>query len=431
MFKILTISLLSVLLQFGNQKNEKLPPLNLLLWDQASIFQIPIQPDPMIQKLTNQYLQALKNKGFSPDQQGIIIESDWVKFVEKNAKIPVSAASLTKIVTTIASLKTWGFNHHFDTLIYTNGNIENGILNGDLIIQGGGNPLYVWEEAIALGNKLNQIGIWQIKGNLLIFDNFKMNFQKNPQRSGEFLKEAFNKNLWKKEITKIFEVFPPKTPRPLVKINGNIKVINSLPINSRLILTQESLNLKEILRQMNLYSNNFIAQMLAEQIGKPQQMRDIVTSFAQIDPQEITLVNGSGLSGENKISPSAVCQMLLKLDHFLAKNNVTIEELFPISGKDRDGTAENRKFPQGISFKTGTLPSINVSALGGIIPTTNYGHVCFAILNNGINYLDARKQQDQFLNKIGQHWPIIPPSNQIKSQNQEQLGDITRVIINL
>ncbi len=429
MLKLLSISLIGVFLQFWVTKPQTLEPLELLLWENAPIFKLPNEPDPKIQHLTNEYLQTLKNKGFSTDQQGIWLQSDWIDFADHKGKNPISAASLTKIVTTIASLKKWGLNHHFETLIYHNGIIENNVLKGDLIIQGGGNPFYVWEEAIAVGNMLNKLGISEIKGNLLIFDNFTMNFQKNPQKSGEFFRQGINKNLWTKEITKLYEVLPPKTPRPYVKITGNIKVIKTLPINSQLLLTHQSLSLREIIRQMNIHSSNYIAQRLADQIGTPAQITQIAVEFAKINPTEIKLINGSGLGGENKISPEAVCDMMLELDHHLESNNLEIEDLFPVSGKDKTGTIENRKIPSGISFKTGTLPSIAVSSLAGIIPTKNYGHVCFAILNNGISIFDARKQQDEMLNKLAHHWQIIPYSAKDHPQNPEKLGDPNRIII--
>lgn len=429
MLKLLSISLIGVFLQFWVTKPQTLEPLELLLWENSPIFNLPNQPDPEIPHFTKEYLQTLKNKGFSPDKQGIWFQSDWIDFVDAQGEIPIPAASLTKIVTTIASIKKWGLNHRFETLIYHTGIIENGVLKGDLIIQGGGNPFYVWEEAIAGGNMLNKLGISEIKGNLLILGNFTMNFQKNPQKSGEFFRLGINKNLWTKEITKLYEVLPPKTSRPYVKMTGNIKVIQELPINSQLLFTHQSLSLREIIRQMNIHSNNYIAQRLAEQIGTPTQITQIAVEFAKINPAEIKLINGSGLGEENKISPHAVCKMMLELDHHLESNNLGIEELFPVSGKDKVGTIEHRKIPSGIAFKTGTLPSIAVSSLAGIIPTKNYGNVCFAILNNGISILEARQQQDLFLNKLATHWQIIPYSAKDHPQNQEKLGEPNRIII--
>ena len=130
MLKLLSISLIGVFLQFWVTKPQTLEPLELLLWENAPIFKLPNEPDPKIQHLTNEYLQTLKNKGFSTDQQGIWLQSDWIDFADHKGKNPISAASLTKIVTTLASLKKWGLNHHFETLIYHNGIIENNVLKG-------------------------------------------------------------------------------------------------------------------------------------------------------------------------------------------------------------------------------------------------------------------------------------------------------------
>ena len=427
--KLINISLIGIGIQFLAGKSATLEPLELLLWENAAIFDIPNEEDPKIEEFTQEYLQSLKNRGASQNRQGISLHSDWVDFSDHNGNIPLSAASLTKIVTSLASLKTWDVNHRFNTYVYHDGVIENDILNGDLIIKGNGNPLYVWEEAIALGNVLNELGISEVTGDLLILDKFYMNFKTDPKTSAQFLRRGINNKLWNREIIKIYELLPANTPRPYVKISGNIEVIEALPEHSKLLLNHQSLNLVEILRQMNIYSNNYIAQMLADQIGKPEKIRQLALQIADIPIEEINIINGSGLGGENKISSHVACEMMLAGDRYLENFNLGIEDIFPVGEKDIVGTAEYRNIPSGISFKTGTLPSIKVSALAGIIPTTNYGNICFALINKDLHYLDARQQQDVFLNKLSEHWEIIPFSGKDNSKTQEKLGDPNRIIL--
>jgi D-alanyl-D-alanine carboxypeptidase/D-alanyl-D-alanine-endopeptidase (penicillin-binding protein 4) len=52
----------------------------------------------------------------------------------------VIPASVLKIVTTSAALEILGENYRFETAILHDGNIENGVLNGNLYIRGGGDP---------------------------------------------------------------------------------------------------------------------------------------------------------------------------------------------------------------------------------------------------------------------------------------------------
>jgi D-alanyl-D-alanine carboxypeptidase/D-alanyl-D-alanine-endopeptidase (penicillin-binding protein 4) len=54
-------------------------------------------------------------------------------------------------------------------------------------------------------------------------------------------------------------------------------------------------------------------------------------------------------------------------------SNINIGDLFPIAGVDKKGTVESRNIPYGIPLKTGTLSV--VSALAGVIPTTERNHV--------------------------------------------------------
>ena len=72
------------------------------------------------------------------------------------------------------------------------GTIENGVLMGDLIVEGGDDALFVWEEAIALGNTLEQMGISRVTGDLIVTNGFSMNFESNSQQSGQWLKESLN-----------------------------------------------------------------------------------------------------------------------------------------------------------------------------------------------------------------------------------------------
>ncbi|XGB40382.1 MAG: D-alanyl-D-alanine carboxypeptidase [Cyanobacteria bacterium LVE1205-1] len=92
--------------------------------------------------------------------------------MEHQGTKPLPVASLTKVATTLAALETWGPNHQFVTTVRSNGTIRNGVLTGDLIIQGGGDSLFTWEDGIALGNGLQQLGIQTVKGKLVITEQF-------------------------------------------------------------------------------------------------------------------------------------------------------------------------------------------------------------------------------------------------------------------
>ena len=340
----------------------------------------------------------------------------------RSQAVPASAASLTKVATTLAALDKWGTDHRFETRLYTVGTVENGVLRGDLVVEGDGDPLFVWEEAISLGNAINKLGIKQITGNLIVVGNFYANFQTDPLVSGELLKQGIDADKWKPGVERQYQSLPPGTARPQVTIAGSVIVENALPPDSRLLLRHQSLTLAELLKQMNIYSNNAMAEMLAQGVGGAAVVADVAAKAADISPTEIQFVNGSGLSVNNRLSPRAVANLFITLDRKLASSTVKVNDLFPVAGRDTKGTLHWRSLPAGVAVKTGTLAQ--VSALAGIIPTQERGPVWFTIINHGGNIEKLRAEQDKLLQRLAQHWQIIPDA--IATQTILSLGDPSR-----
>ncbi len=397
----------------------------LVSWQSASIFALPTNPDPTVEAIVADYLQRLTALGFPRQQQGVWIQSEWAYLGQNRENIPVSAASLTKIATSLAALAKLGADHRFETRIYTTGRLKDGVLQGDLLIEGGSDPLFVWEEAIAIGNQLNTLGIRQITGNLIINGNFAMNFKSDPQIAGEFLKQALNASLWSPVVEKQYQALPPGTPRPQVEIQGKVYLQSTIPQNAQLLLRHQSLTLAQLLKQMNLYSNNEMAEMLAETVGGASVVAQLAAQAAKVPAAEIQLENGSGLSINNRISPRAVCSMLMALEEKLKTSPLQVTDLFPVGGRDREGTMHWRTIPSGVAIKTGTLAQ--VSALAGVIPTKERGVVWFAVINHGGNIEQLRTEQDRLLQRLSQHWQIIPVAAKMPSPRETvYLGDPSR-----
>ena len=390
-------------------------PIQPVAWHEASIFQVNTDRDPEVEKIVEQYLQNIAKRGFITNQQGIWIQSEWITLANNRGKIPAPAASLTKVATTIASLKTWDLSHRFLTKFYVTGEINNGVLQGDLIIAGGGDPLFVWEEAISVGHHLEQMGLREIKGNLIITGNWQMNYKTDAIKSAKLFQQALNSQKWSVMIEKQYQTIETKIPRPQIIIKGKINKVEKTPESARLLFTHQSLTLQKILRLMNVYSNNHIAESLANQIGGGKKVAQIASQIAQVPEEEVLLINGSGLGVDNRISPRAASAMFMALDQLLAETTINLGDLFPVAGVDQTGTIEDRNIPIGIAGKTGTLAV--VSALSGIIPTVEREKVYFAIINYGNGISQMRKNQDILLSNLQQHWQLQPltPNNSIKS----------------
>jgi D-alanyl-D-alanine carboxypeptidase/D-alanyl-D-alanine-endopeptidase (penicillin-binding protein 4) len=406
---MIKLSLLTLVFNFGNF--HPITPLSVVRWDEAAIFNLPTQPDPKVQTIVDNYLQDLGSQSLPRKKQGIWIQSDWAIFGDNQGKIPVSAASITKIATTLASVHTWDLEHQFLTKIYTSGKLINGVLDGDLIIEGDGDPLFVWEEAIALGNKLNELGIKEVKGNLIIVGDFTVNFAEDSLVSAQLFKQALNSTQWSNIIEEQYQNIVPLPPRPVLDIQGNITLKNSLPPHIKLLITHQSLTLEEILKLMNIYSNNKIAEKLALKIGGGQKVSEIASKLAQVPREEIQLINGSGLGVDNRISPRAACRMLIALGQLLEEKKMNLGDLFPVSEIDQKGTIEDRNIPLGVAVKTGTLAT--VSALAGVFYTKERQEVWFAIINHGSDIEFLRSQQDILLQNLAKHWSLtsLTPKN--------------------
>ena len=176
-----------------------------------------------------------------------------------------------------------------------------------------------------------------------------------------------------------------------------------------LLLDSKSKPLSVILRDMNKYSNNFIAEQLVKTMGAEIESVPGTTSkgirviqnyleHLGIPPRSYTLVNGSGLTRKNKISPATLIAVLANIytDH-----KISPEAMASFSVAGVDGTARERyraKEVHGIArTKTGTLSG--VSTLAGIIPSTSGETLGYAILmnGNGIGWGQSHKLQERML----------------------------------
>jgi serine-type D-Ala-D-Ala carboxypeptidase/endopeptidase (penicillin-binding protein 4) len=352
------------------------------------------------------YLNSLKRQGLENNQQGLWLQTGSQFLAMNQGSQPLPAASLTKVATSWAALQTWGVDHRFETVILTTGPINAGVLEGDLVIVGGGDPALVAEEAIALGNQLNQLGIRQVTGGLAIAGRFWVDFQADVKQSGETFKQLINAKVWSGEMEAIFQKLPPGTPRPQVAISGPIAVLprSAIPIDLPRVLQHESLPLIQLLKLMNTYSSNFLAQSLASNLGGVGPVMAAATG-AGVATEEIQLQNGSGLGTANQLSARAVCVLFAAIQHYLHLRHLSLADVFPVAGQDL-GTLETRTMPKAAVVKTGTLNT--VSALAGILPTRDRGLVWFAILNRGPNITGLRDQQDRFLQTLTQHWGKAP-----------------------
>jgi serine-type D-Ala-D-Ala carboxypeptidase/endopeptidase (penicillin-binding protein 4) len=415
-------------------------PAQAVTWQGLSWINAPKPVEPGVEKTIAQYLQTLKAQGLDPQQQAVWLRTDSNLLIDRNGTIPVPAASLTKTATSLAAITTWGLDKRFETIVSANGKINQGTLTGDLVVRGGGDPLFVWEDAIALAQRLNQMGINRVSGNLIVVDKFHMNYKTEPHKAGELLKQALTginlpPALLATEFKDVNIVKLPTAPTattttlPQVNIAGKVLVTSAPPTVITPLIRHRSLPLIDIVRQMNIYSNNEIAQILADSVGGAQQVMKIVSTTANFPPAEIQLINGSGLGVQNRLSPRAVSQIFRTLHQTLQPANLNLADIFPVAGAEYIGTLKERHLPVGTTIKTGTLNE--VSALAGVLPTRDRGLVWFVILNKGSQIAKLRQQQDNLLQSLLKEWGQVTPTPLVVTKHDRDpayFGDPSRSI---
>lgn len=403
---------LAVLLGFSTKPLQPVPlqPQTLVArWDAPWVERLT--PDPVMEGLVAEYLKTLDKGGWRLPAQGLWLQAGSFPVIEHQGQVPLPAASLTKIATTLAALETWGVEHQFETRIGISGTLQDGVVQGDLVVLGGGDPLFVWEEAIAVANDLQRYGIQRVTGNLVVLGDFAMNFQTDPMKAGSQLRRAFDQDLWPRETHTQFATLPAGTPAPTLRIDGGVRLAPKGEVTW--LMSRRSLPMVALLKAMNTYSNNTMAEMIAAGSGGAAAVMAKAQAAANLPSGELQLTNGSGLGEENQMSARAVVAMLIAMQGILQEQGFSVADVMPVAGKDM-GTLRNRQIPAQSAAKTGSLSV--VSCLAGFVPTAERGPVWFAIINGGWNLEELRAQQDLLLQTVQGRWGVAPPPPELREQ---------------
>jgi len=420
---------------------------------------------PVNTTLTPKVQQALKTNKLQNDALSLVLlplTGPGVPTVF-NADVSMNPASTMKLVTTYAALEMLGPTHQWKTEFYTDGTLNNGILNGNLYIKGGGDPKLNMEKLWLLMRDLRANGVQQVTGDLVL----ERNFFEQPQLP------AFNDDG--NDVNKPFLVKPDalmvnlkalrfvarndsgkvlvsvEPPIASIKIDNQVKAINSkqctgdvrynpvpqadgsvvvtvsgqladgcnsqtylslldhatytagavraiwkelggsiqgqdrqasVPKGAKLLARAYSPDLAEIIRDINKYSNNTMAQQLFLSLGAQFRtdadgddakaaQRVIRQWLAKkgITAPHLVMENGSGLSRAERVSAREMAQML----QAAWKSPYAAEFIssLPIAGKD--GTMRKRLKTTAMNgqahIKTGTLNTVR--AISGFSRDSN------------------------------------------------------------
>jgi D-alanyl-D-alanine carboxypeptidase/D-alanyl-D-alanine-endopeptidase (penicillin-binding protein 4) len=314
-------------------------------------------------------------------------------------------ASALKLATALVALQTFGPSHRFATGVWTDGTLDKttGLLTGNLYISGR-DPSFHYEHAVLLARELNTIGIKQVSGDLIVAPGFTMNFSPSATRSGNQLYDTLDSTLryaeavraWTYERTVLNDRAGLENV-PSVAVMGDVLVSPVAP-SAKLLLTQRSSRLVDILKVLLCYSNNFMADRIGEALGGPESVRQRLIAELQLAPEDLKISTLSGL-GVNRVSPRTMMKIYRALRTQLRKSGLTPDAIMPVAGID-PGTMEDRftgmPWRGSVIAKTGTLLRTDggASSLVGQMRAANGEVLLFVIMNQRGSVSRFRENQD-------------------------------------
>jgi D-alanyl-D-alanine carboxypeptidase/D-alanyl-D-alanine-endopeptidase (penicillin-binding protein 4) len=344
--------------------------------------------------------------------QGVYVEAaDGTVLVAQAAQRAVHPASVSKVPTTLALLRRLGPDFRFSTSFLAAGPLRADTLEGDLLVDGGGDPYFVDENALLVAQQLNQLGLRRVTGRLRARSPLTFDWQGDDAapRLQRVLAGNFPPAAW--EAVQALQ--PAASAPPALRFDGVEPAAAEPP---RVLLVHRSQTLLELAKQLNDYSNN-IFKPLADAAGGAIAVESVARmSVPAAMRAEIRLGDGAGTDARNRLSPRAAVKLLRALEQELARSGHRLVDILPVAGVDAGTLHDRLNAPDEagrVVGKTGTFGDFGASALIGAIPTSDRGTVYFAILNHGVPVPVARQRQDRFVGALlarlhSLPWPYQP-----------------------
>jgi D-alanyl-D-alanine carboxypeptidase/D-alanyl-D-alanine-endopeptidase (penicillin-binding protein 4) len=354
------------------------------------------------QRLAAQLAKTLRHHGAKHLRYNVV-DSGYGTFAH-NASTPSAPASNQKLFTAITLLEQVGPNFRYATRVSSTQRKHNGVVRGDLVIRGSGDPTITRGTLLEMAKTLHQRGLRRVTGHLVVDDTryshktrvsgWKHSFV--PNQSGPVDAFTVDHNAWKHNSTFIAnpthangKAFRHYLRQRHIKIGRRIEVRRSPRVREKL-LTHKSVTLTAIVDATLTDSINFDAEMMFREAGAQYAGHGSPKTGAQAEHALAaklhlplgTVHDGSGLSYTERESPSTMTSWLLTLRRLPIYS--TVYYALPLSC--RTGTLKYRlcgKHVAGVvRAKTGTLT--HVSTLSGYIPAESGNAVEFSFFASGV-----------------------------------------------
>lgn len=353
----------------------------------------------------------------------------------RKAEDPINPASVVKVATSLWALERLGPAAAFETRFFARGGVdwERGSVLGDLVVQGNGDPDFHVENALLVAKALNQMGIREIQGAVVVNRQFWMGWENgsagtepDPIKRGlqmaMRLRQALDSHRWNPGIRQTWRRlalrrgWAPEEP-PTVRVKGGVGADGRANLGD-LLLVHRSKSLLPTLHRFNAYSNNDI-ERLALHLGNPEELAGMIQARPGWSGEKPRFATLSGL-GENRLSPREVVKLFRDLEASCRQRGVELEALLPVAGC-HPGTLA-KFFPRLAAppyagcfiGKTGTLTNTDggIAVLAGVVRTAQ-GAFFFCLASPGARgqLAKARKLQESWLVRfIDAHGGAAPES---------------------
>ena len=337
------------------------------------------------------------------------------------ADAEINPASVVKVATSMWALETLGPDFRWETRVLARGTVgsDEGTLDGDLVVQGGGDPDFQDENAFLVAAALNRAGLRTVTGALKVDKDFWIGWENGSEgtlsdpvkrglRMAERLRRALDSRRWSAGMRRQWAEFAvrrgldPRRP-PRVRVLGGVGVTADAGSGS-LLLVHRSKPLLDVLHRFDTYSNNDI-ERLGLLLGSADALAAHLTRRLDDPSGDIRLETLSGL-GTNRLTPRLVVRLLRAFRDTCRRHGLTVEDVLPVAGCG-PGTV-TRFFPKlshgsaatAVVAKTGTLTNTDggVTVLAGFANTAD-GEIAFCVASPraGRHIAYARRSEERWV----------------------------------
>lgn len=339
-----------------------------------------------------------------------------------NSNAPLVPASIMKSVTIASLTKKQSLDYVYKTIVYITGSKKEGVLNGNLVVVGSGDPTLNSTAAPQSADIIDEIvrslkneNIKEIEGGIIIEqDIFKGPAQPATWGSGD-LSQAYGAGCFgfnfqgnrsgKSSVANPAQVFMSKLKTALSANNILLDEQNIESGKRKKILEHHSGPLDEIMRSCMMRSDNLFAEALlrtyaivcGEDGCTDQGARLEMDYWARKNaPMEgVKIVDGSGLSRSNRVTADFMAAVLKQMG-----NNPYYASFFPLCGEE--GTLRhllcNTRLQGYLAMKTGSMRGIQCYAGYKVDDDYRPTHVVVVIINEMSGSRDvARKAVAEML----------------------------------